>query len=106
MRGLNLFPWSLRHAVDRRRTRYAFRGILLEQLKRFLHGPFDLRIAPFDYFGRRIFHFDVRRDAYILDVPFSLEIVKRQARRGDAAAVNRRGGSKSAYERAPGSSSH
>src|SRR5215471_21459544 len=73
----DLFPSALRYAVDWRGTRRALRRVLFEQPEGFLHSPLDLRIAPLDRLGRRVFYLDVRRNADILDVPFPLEVVER-----------------------------
>ena len=87
----DLFPRALRYAVDWSGPRRALRRVLFEQPERFLHSPLDLWIVSIDRLGRRVFYLDVRRNADILDVPFPFDVVERQGRRCDAAAVNRRG---------------
>src|SRR2546425_3271010 len=91
----------LRNTVDRRGPRHATHGILLEKLHRLLYRAFELRIVTLYHLGRSVLDLDVRRDAFVLNRPLTCEIVERKARRGDAAAVNRRWNSERADQPAP-----
>src|SRR6188768_641741 len=75
------------HTVDRGRPFQTRRRVLLKQLYPFGNRSFELRIAPFDHIGRRVFNLDVRRDADIFDIPLPLQVIECQARRGDTTAV-------------------
>src|SRR5262249_11047486 len=104
--ALVIFPLILRYAVDWRRPRRPLRRVLFLLLEGFLDPPLGLRIAPLWRLGRRIFFLDVRRPARVCARPFPLEVVERQGRRSDAAAVNRRGNDESADQPAPGPRPH
>jgi hypothetical protein len=50
--------------------------LLFKQLHRFLNGTLELWIVSRDHGCRSILHFDVRRDALVLQSPTAVEIVK------------------------------
>src|SRR5580698_1915436 len=79
-----------RDAIDRRRTRNPMHGMLVQEPQRFSHRPLQLGIVTLDHLGRSILDLDIRRDTFVLDPPFSVGIVERQVRRGDAAIIGHR----------------
>src|SRR5579872_7614768 len=90
-----------RHPIDRRRPWYVRRRMLLHQLERLGHRPFELWIVPANHIRGRLRHLDVRRDAFILDGPLSVHIVERQVRRRDRTVVDRERNAERPNESAP-----
>ena len=81
----NLLTARQRVRIDRiRGARVGLRRMALQLLQRDRDRPLELRVVAFADELRILLDLDVRRDAAVLDFPFSRQAVDRPARRGDA----------------------